>query len=71
MENYNKPDTKLEDLIFIKEGAIPSYVCDRVIKDIKEKEWKPHQWYDGLTNDQYSEETMEEMTNLQDRIDFL
>jgi len=59
MENYNKPDTKLEDLIFIKEGAIPSYVCDRVIKDIKEKEWKPHQWYDGLTNDQYSEETME------------
>ena len=31
----NNPNTKLEELIYIEEGVIPSYVCDRVIKNIE------------------------------------
>ena len=59
MNNPNNPNTKLEDLIYIEEGIIPSYVCDRVVKNIETREWKPHTWYDYQKNSSYSEETME------------
>ena len=55
----NNPNTKLEDLIYIEEGIIPSYVCDRVIKNIETREWTPHRWYDYQTNSSFSEETKE------------
>ena len=55
----NNPKTKLEDLIYIEEGIIPSYVCDRVIKDIKTREWKPHRWYSPKDDSHGSEETKE------------
>ena len=55
----NNPNTKLEELIYIEEGVIPSYVCDRVIKNIETREWNPHNWYDYQKNSSYSEETME------------
>ena len=59
MNNPNNPNTKLEDFIYIEEGIIPSYVCDRVVKNIETREWKPHTWYDYQKNSSYSEETME------------
>ena len=59
MNNPNNPNTKLEDLIYIEEGIIPSYVCDRVVKNIETREWNPHSWYDYQQNSSYSEETME------------
>ena len=55
----NNPYSKLEDLIYIEEKIIPSYVCDRVIKDIETREWKPHSWYDPQYKSSFSEETME------------
>ncbi len=55
----NNPNTKLEDFIYIEEGIIPSYVCDRVVKNIETREWNPHSWYDYQQNSSYSEETME------------
>ena len=55
----NNPYSKLEDLIYIEEKIIPSYVCDRVIKDIKTREWKPHRWYNPTTDKSHSEETKE------------
>ena len=55
----NNPYSKLEDLIYIEEKIIPSYVCDRVIKDIETREWKPHTWYDPQNKSSFSEETME------------
>ena len=59
MNTPNNPNTKLEDFIYIEEGIIPSYVCDRVVKNIETREWKPHTWYDYQKNSSYSEETME------------
>ena len=59
MNNPNNPNTKLEDLIYIEEGIIPSYVCDRVVKNIETREWNPHSWYDYQQDSSYSEETME------------
>ena len=59
MNNPNNPNTKLEDFIYIEEGIIPSYVCDRVVKNIETREWNPHSWYDYQQNSSYSEETME------------
>ncbi len=55
----NNPNTKLEELIYIEEGVIPSYVCDRVIKNIETREWNPHNWYDYHKDSRVSEETME------------
>ena len=59
MNTPNNPNTKLEDFIYIEEGIIPSYVCDRVVKNIETREWNPHSWYDYQQNSSYSEETME------------
>ena len=55
----NKPDTKLEDLIHVEQGIIPSDICDAVIKDIETREWKPHTWYTVKTGEKRSEKTME------------
>ena len=57
--NYNKPDTKLDECIYIAEKIIPADICDVVVKDIETREWKPHQWYNNVTDTMGSEETME------------
>ena len=57
--NYNKPDTKLDECIFIAEKIIPADLCDAVIKDIETREWKPHTWYNDQQDTYVSEETME------------
>tara|TARA_B100000287_G_scaffold73071_1_gene64772 strand:+ start:138 stop:719 length:582 start_codon:yes stop_codon:yes gene_type:complete len=56
---YNKPDTKLDECIYVAEKIIPPDLCDAVVKDIETREWKPHQWYNVVTDSSHSEETME------------
>ena len=56
---YNKPDTKLDECIFVAEKIIPTDLCDAVVKDIETREWKPHEWYNTVRDTSHSEETME------------
>tara|TARA_B100001094_G_C17855845_1_gene634954 strand:+ start:51 stop:650 length:600 start_codon:yes stop_codon:yes gene_type:complete len=56
---YNKPDTKLDECIFIAEKIIPADLCDAIVKDIETREWKPHKWYNPTTDKSTSEETKE------------
>ena len=56
---YNKPDTKLDECIYVAEKIIPHDVCDAVVKDIETREWEPHQWYNNVTDTSSSEQTME------------
>ena len=44
--NFNKPDTKLDECIFIAQKAIPADVCDNLVQDIEKGEWQPHYWRD-------------------------
>ena len=55
----NNPSTKLEDLIHVERGIIPSHLCDSIIEYIETKEWKPHEWYNSSTGKSGSEEEME------------
>ena len=57
--NYNKPDTKLNECIFIAEKIIPADLCDAIVQDIETRDWEPHSWYNVNTNSTHSEETME------------
>jgi len=57
--NYNKPDTKLDECIFIAEKIIPADLCDSIVQDIETREWEPHTWYSNLSDTYNSEETME------------
>ena len=57
--NYNKPDTKLDECIFIAEKIIPDDLCDSIVQDIETREWEPHTWYSNLSDTYNSEETME------------
>ena len=56
---YNKPDTKLDECIYVAEKVIPADLCDIVIKDIETREWQPHSWHNNVTNTTNSEKTME------------
>tara|TARA_B100000131_G_scaffold199676_1_gene191902 strand:- start:67 stop:657 length:591 start_codon:yes stop_codon:yes gene_type:complete len=57
--NYNKPNTKLDECIYVAEKVIPADLCDAIVKDIETREWTPHQWYNVVTDTNHSEETME------------
>ena len=57
--NFNKPDTKLDECIFIAKKIIPTDLCDSIVKDIETREWQPHTWQSLGTGEQYSEKTME------------
>ena len=57
--NYNKPDTKLDECIYIAEKIIPADLCDAVVQDIETRPWQPHTWYNHATDSSHSEETME------------
>ena len=50
----NKPDTKLDECIFIAQKIIPADLCDAVIKDIEIREWEPHKWYTSSTDSTHS-----------------
>ena len=55
----NKPDTKLDECIFIAEKIIPADLCDAIVKDIETRPWKPHTWYNEVTDSHSSKQTME------------
>ena len=55
----NDPRTQLKDLIHVEKGIIPTNLCDHIIQDIETREWRPHTWYNTLTDTMNSEETME------------
>ena len=57
--NYNKPNTKLDECIYVAEKIIPVDLCDAVVKDIETRPWQPHTWYNNETNTYNSEETKE------------
>ena len=57
--NYNKPDTKLDECIFILKKIIPYDLCDHIIGEIETRPWQPHCWYNPLTDSNHSEETKE------------
>ena len=57
--NYNKPDTKLDECIFVAQKIIPADLCDAIVQDIETRPWEPHTWYDKVTHAYNSEETME------------
>ena len=56
---YNKPDTKLDECIYVAEKIIPPDLCDAVVKDIETREWEPHRWYNVVRDDSISNKTME------------
>tara|TARA_B100001250_G_scaffold153397_1_gene131737 strand:+ start:105 stop:704 length:600 start_codon:yes stop_codon:yes gene_type:complete len=56
---YNKPNTKLDECIFIAEKIIPTDLCDAIVQDIEKRPWKPHEWHRNSTDTYNSEETME------------
>jgi len=50
---------KILDYVTI-ENLIPKDVCETVIKEIEHREeWKPHEWYNNISESRYSEETKE------------
>ena len=57
--NYNKPDTKLDECIYVAEKIIPADLCDSVVQDIETREWKSHEWYNNVQDSFHSEETKE------------
>ena len=56
---YNKPDTKLDECIFVAEKIIPADLCDAIVKDIETRPWEPHTWYNEVTDSHSSKQTME------------
>ena len=56
---YNKPDTKLDECIYVAERIIPADLCDLIVKDIETRLWEPHRWHNNVTDTTASEETME------------
>jgi len=57
--SYNKPDTKLDECIFIAEKIIPADFCDSIVQDIETRQWQPHQWYDSQQDTRSSFQTKE------------
>tara|TARA_Y100001938_G_C7882503_1_gene325699 strand:- start:48 stop:638 length:591 start_codon:yes stop_codon:yes gene_type:complete len=56
---YNKPDTKLDECIYIAEKIIPADLCDAIVQDIETRPWEPHFWYNNVTDKTHSKETKE------------
>ena len=57
--NYNKPNTKLDECIFIAEKIIPADLCDAIVQDVETREWSKHEWYSNVRNNWFSEEEKE------------
>ena len=50
----NDPRTQLKDLIHVEKGIIPANLCDYIIEDIETREWRPHTWYNNVTNTMFN-----------------
>ena len=55
----NKPDTKLEECIYVAEKVIPPDLCDAIVQDIETREWEKHEWYNNVQDSFHSKETKE------------
>ena len=55
----NKPDTKLDECIYVAKNIIPADLCDAIVKDIETRPWEPHVWYNNVSNTSHTNETME------------
>ena len=42
-------DTTLKEMIHIQREAIPSNICDSIIKNIENSDWQQHSWQIHLT----------------------
>ena len=56
---YNKPNTKLDECIYVAEKIIPADFCDVLVKDIETRSWHPHEWYNVSSDTRHSEKTKE------------
>ena len=56
---YNKPNTKLDECIYVAEQIIPADLCDAIVQDIETRKWDKHEWYNNAENSWHSEETKE------------
>ena len=56
---YNKPNTKLDECIYVAEQIIPADLCDAIVQDIETRPWEPHTWYNEVTDSHSSKQTME------------
>ena len=52
--NYNKPDTKLDECIFVAQKIIPADLCDLIVQDLETREWQPHRWYTSSSDTTHS-----------------
>ena len=52
----NNPESKLKDLIQVNQSIIPSFVCDYIIEQIENKDWRTHKWYNPGENQFESDE---------------
>ena len=50
----NKPDTKLDECIYVAEKVIPADLCDAIVQDIETRKWEPHTWYNSSTDSTHS-----------------
>ena len=57
--NYNKPNTKLDECIFVAEKIIPADLCDAIVQDVETRPWELHTWYSSENDYFHSEETKE------------
>ena len=57
--NFNVPKTTLLDTVHVERGIIPANLCDFIVQDTENREWKPHTWYNNQADTYGSEETME------------
>jgi len=57
--SFNKPDTKLDQCIFVSKKIIPTDLCDSVVQHIETREWEPHKWYNNEKDSHGSYETKE------------
>ena len=55
----NKPDTKLDECIFVAEKIIPADLCDYVIQDLNIRSWQPHEWCSTITYKTITHKTKE------------
>jgi len=53
------PSSKLDDYIIVKKSAIPAVICDNVISNIENDQWRKHTWYNKVQDATYSEDTQE------------
>ena len=56
---FNKPNTRLDECIFVAKNIIPSDLCDNIIQDLETRIWEPHTWYNNVKDESKSHKTKE------------